>query len=116
MDDWRSTLGYYSLTWGNLVTWRSKKQIMVARSSTKVELRAIAHAICKILWLKMILKELKVMVKESMEVYCDNKATINISHSPVHHDRTQHVEVDRRLFKEKIDKGVVCITYIPTTK
>ena len=89
---------------------------MVARSSTKVELREIAHAICKILWLKMILEELEVMVKKLVEVYCDNKVTINISHSLVHQDRTKPVEVDHHFFKEKIDEGVACITYIPTTK
>ena len=89
---------------------------MVARSNTKVELREITHAICKILWLKMILEELKVMVKKPMEVYCDNKVTINISHSLVHQDSTKPVEVDHHFFKEKIDEGVVCITYILTTK
>ncbi|KAL6326183.1 hypothetical protein AAG906_001058 [Vitis piasezkii] len=95
---------------------RSIEQIVVARSNTKVELREITHAICKILWLKMILEELKVMVKKPMEVYCDNKVTINISHSLVHQDSTKPVEVDHHFFKEKIDEGVVCITYILTTK
>ncbi|KAL6326119.1 hypothetical protein AAG906_000994 [Vitis piasezkii] len=85
-------------------------------SSTKVELREITHALCKILWLKMIVEELKVMVKKPMEVYCDNKVTINISHSLVHQDSTKPVEVDHHFFKEKIDEGIVCITYIPTTK
>ena len=116
VDDRRSTSGYCSLIWGNLVTWRSKKQIVVARSSVEVELRAVTHGMCEILWLKMILEELKVMVKKPMKVYCDNKAAINISHNPVHHDRTKHVEVDRHFIKEKIDKGAVCMTYVPTTE
>ena len=116
VDDRRSTSGYCSLILGNLVTWRSKKQIVVARSSVEVELRAVTHGMCEILWLKMILEELKVMVKKPMKVYCDNKAAINISHNPVHHDRTKHVEVDRHFIKEKIDKGAVCMTYVPTTE
>ena len=36
--DRRSTSGYCSYVWGNLVTWRSKKQTVVARSSAEVEL------------------------------------------------------------------------------
>ncbi|GAA0160789.1 hypothetical protein LIER_17263 [Lithospermum erythrorhizon] len=35
IDDRKSTSGYYTIVWGNLVTWRSKKQNMVARSSAK---------------------------------------------------------------------------------
>ena len=56
VNDRRSTSGYCSYVGGNLVTWRSKKQTIVARDSAKVELRSIALGICEILWLKMLLK------------------------------------------------------------
>ena len=49
-----------------------------------------------------------------MQLYCDNKATINIAHNPIHHDRTKHVEVDRHFITEKLEKGVINIKYIPT--
>lgn len=35
--DRRLTLGYWMFVWGNLVTWRSKKQPVVARSSAEPE-------------------------------------------------------------------------------
>ena len=47
-------------------------------------------------------------------LYCDNKAVISISHNPVQHDKTKHIEVDRHFIKEKIEKGTICMTYIPT--
>lgn len=59
IEDRRSTSGYCTLVWGNLVTWRSKKQIVVARSSAEAELRSVARGICEVLWLKMSLYELK---------------------------------------------------------
>ena len=49
-----------------------------------------------------------------MKLYCDNKAAISVAHNPVLHDRTKHVEVDKHFIKEKIDNGLVCMTYIPT--
>ena len=99
-----------------MVTWRSKKQTVVARSTTEAELRLVAHEICEVLWLKILLEELEVMVKLPLRIYCDNKVAINISHNLVHHNRTKHVEVDRYFIKEKIEDGTICITSVPTTK
>ncbi|KAA0033436.1 putative mitochondrial protein [Cucumis melo var. makuwa] len=38
----KPTSRYYTFVWDNLVTWRNKKQGVVARSSTKVKYRAIS--------------------------------------------------------------------------
>jgi hypothetical protein len=66
---------------GNLVTRRNKKQSMVGRSSVEAELRAMAHGM--LLWLKIRLKELGYDCKDSISLYCDNKAAINIAHNLV---------------------------------
>lgn len=42
-----------------------------------------------------------------MKIYCDNKVAINISHNPVHHNRTKHVKIDKHFIKEKIEEGVI---------
>ena len=47
LTDRRSTSGYCSFVWGNLVSWRSKKQSVVARSSAEAEFRALALGICE---------------------------------------------------------------------
>ena len=49
-----------------------------------------------------------------MTLYSDNKAGINITHNPIQHDRTKHVEIDRHFIKEKLEEGVICMPYIPT--
>ncbi|KAH9796155.1 retrovirus-related pol polyprotein from transposon RE1 [Citrus sinensis] len=115
IKDRRSTSGYCTFVWGNLVTWRSEKQSVVARSSAEAEFRAVAQGICELLWLKLLLGELKIADIQPMKLYCDNKAAIDISHNPVHHDRTKHVEVDRHFIKEKIE-GVISMTYVPTSQ
>ncbi|RVW92046.1 Retrovirus-related Pol polyprotein from transposon RE1 [Vitis vinifera] len=50
--DRRSTSGYCSFVWGNLVTWRSKKQSVVTRSSAEAEYRALAQGIYEGIWIK----------------------------------------------------------------
>ena len=49
-----------------------------------------------------------------MKLYCDNKSGINISHSPIQHDMTKYIEVDRHFIKEKLEKRVVCMSYVPS--
>ena len=52
----------------------------------------------------------------SMRVYCDNKTAILIAHNPILHDRTKHIQVDKHFINSKIDIGVICIPYLPTTE
>ena len=47
-------------------------------------------------------------------MYCDNQAAVSIARNPVLHDRTKHVEVDRHFIKEKIEKEVICLSYVPS--
>ena len=59
----------------------------------------MSHRACEIFWLKILLKELGFDYNDSMRLYCDNNAAINIAHSPVQHDRTKHDEIDCLLKK-----------------
>ena len=96
-----STIGYCTFLGGNLVSWRSKKQNVVARSSAEVEFRDMTTSVCELLWVKIIMEDLKVQLSKPIKLYCDNKSTINIAHNPVQHDRTKHIEIDRHFIKEK---------------
>ena len=111
--DRRSTSGYCIFVRGNLVTWRSKKQNVIARSSAEAEFRTIAQGICEVLWIKILLEQLNVIRRLPMNVFCDNKADIAIAHYLVLHDRTKHVEVDKHFIKEKLEEGLICMPYIP---
>ena len=68
------------------MTWRSKKQNVVARSSVEAEFRAMAKGICELLWLRKIMMELQLPFETPMTLYCDNKAPINIANNLVQHD------------------------------
>ncbi|XP_038902491.1 secreted RxLR effector protein 161-like [Benincasa hispida] len=81
--DRKSTLGYFTFVWGNLVTWRSKKQGVVARSSIKAEYRAMSLGICEEIWLMKVLSDLHQDNELPMKLFCDNKAAISIANNPV---------------------------------
>ena len=60
----------------------------------------MTQGICEGIWLKRLLEELKVGYNKSIHLFCDNWAAINIAKSPVHHDRTKYVEIDRHFINE----------------
>ena len=106
----RSTTGYCSMFGRNLVTWKSKKHSAVSKSSTQAEFLGNDD----ILWIQGILKDLKISSEEPICVICDNKSTIWITHDPIYHNRTKHIDINIFYIKEKLEKKFLCIEYIPT--
>lgn len=59
INDMRSTNKYSTFVWENLVTWISKNQNVVSKSSAKAEFRTIVQGICEGYWLKKLPEELQ---------------------------------------------------------
>ena len=96
------------------MTWHSKKQQVVARSSAEAEFRALAHGVCEGIWLKRLLIELRIETEGLIEVLYDNQSTIAIAKNLMHHNRTKHVEIDRHFISEKIETKVINLRHVPS--
>lgn len=75
----------------------------------------MAQKVYELLRLKIIFEDLKIQRDESTRLYYDNKLAISIDHNPIQYDRTKYIEVDKHFIKEKLDSGLICTPYIPTT-
>ena len=100
--DRRSTTGFCTFVGGNLVTWKSKKQNVVARSSAEAEYRAMASTASELTWIKQLLADMGIKHNIPMKMFCDNQAARHIASNPVFHERTKHIEVDCHFIREKI--------------
>lgn len=84
----------------NLISWWSKKQPMVASSSTEAGYRGLGQDTTDLLWVKTLLKELFVSSKIPL-VVCNNQSTIMLAHNPTIHLRNKHMEIDFFFVREK---------------
>jgi Reverse transcriptase (RNA-dependent DNA polymerase) len=112
--DRKSTSGYFTFVGGNLMTWRSKKQKVVALSSAEAEFRDIAKGLQELLWLRRVMGDLGFEPKEAMNLFCDNKSAITISQNPIQHDRTKHIEVDRHFIRQNLEEEVIRLPHVRT--
>uniref|UniRef100_A0A2N9ERL8 Integrase catalytic domain-containing protein n=1 Tax=Fagus sylvatica TaxID=28930 RepID=A0A2N9ERL8_FAGSY len=113
-SDRKSTTGYCTFIGGNLVTWRSKKQSVVARSSAEAEYRAMTHTTCELTWLRTVLQEFGLLTQGPTPLYCDNQAAIHIASNPVFHERTKHIEVDCHFVRSKVESKDIITPFVPS--
>lgn len=85
----------------NLVTWRSKKQNVITKSSAKSEFLTMEQKLSELLWIKIILENFRIKWENPMCLYCNNNSTMSIGHNLVQHDWTKHIESDRHFIKKK---------------
>ncbi|XP_019415583.1 PREDICTED: uncharacterized protein LOC109327050 [Lupinus angustifolius] len=114
--DTRKSISGYSMFLGDsLVSWKSKKQNTVSRSSSEVEYRALAIASCEIQWLTYLLNDFQVLYKHTALLYCDNNSARHIAANAVFHERTKHVEIDCHVIRERLNNKLLHLLPISTS-
>lgn len=98
----------------SLMSWRSKKQPTISRSSLEAEYRALALASCEMVWLNTLLQDLKVATSAVPVLYSNSTAAIYFATNPVFHERTKHIELDFHMVRERLEKGLLQSFHVRT--
>lgn len=96
-----------------MLTWRSKKQATVARSSTEAEYKALAAMPSELLWLKQLLRAFGVSIDSTM-VLCDSKSAIQLAENPTTHERTKHIDIDCHFIREYVPTKFLKLIHVRT--
>jgi hypothetical protein len=90
----------------NLISWSSKKQRAIARSSTEAEYRALATAASEFMWILSLFTEIKFSLPQPPLHLCDNLGATNLSFNPVQHSRMKHIQIDLHFFRDLVQKNL----------
>ena len=98
VDTRRSTSGYIFQIGNSAVSWSSKMQATVAKSTTEAEYIALSQATQEAVWLRCLLFDLGYSTDSPTSIYEDNQGAIELSKNQKFHNRTKNIDVALSLF------------------
>jgi hypothetical protein len=99
---------------GMPVAWGSKKQNIVALSSTEAEYVAVTNSLKDVIWLRNLLSEIRAPITSPTVILCDNQGAITLTQSNKFHPRTKHIDIRFHFIREAVENGQVTLSYCPT--
>ncbi|CAH9118288.1 unnamed protein product [Cuscuta europaea] len=108
----KSITGFCVFLGKSLVSWKSKKQSTVSRSSSEAEYRALASLTCELQWIKYLSDSLSAKLSTPFSVFSDSQSAIQIAKNPTFHERTKHIEIDCHITRIKLQEGLLHLLHV----
>ncbi|XP_073271570.1 secreted RxLR effector protein 161-like [Primulina huaijiensis] len=113
LDKRRSLSGYVFTFGGNVVSWKSSLQHVVALSTTEAEYISLTEAVKEPLWIKGFVGEIG-FEQNYATIFCDLQSAIHLSKNAVFHEKTKHVDVRLHFVRDIITRQLVSVRKIDT--
>ncbi|KAI5343251.1 hypothetical protein L3X38_011127 [Prunus dulcis] len=111
-NDQRSVSGFIVYLGSSPISWASKKQHTISRSSTEAEYRALAIAAAELVWIRQLFCDLHVSLHIPPLIHCDNISAISLASNPVFHSRMKHLQIDYHFVRERVIRGDLLVQHV----
>lgn len=110
-----STMRFYIHLESNYVSWSSKKQSTITRSSVEAECRASASTTQELTWISYLLCDLGVSLFQPPQLFSDNIGAFHMSINLVFQAQTKHIELDYNYVREKVIIDALVTKFLPSS-
>ena len=116
-NDIKSTSGYVFLFGGTSVSWSSKKQNCVAKSTMKAEYISCSTTASNAVWIGRFVESLNIGIpNRPVNVFCDNKSAISLIKSGAHSSKGKHIDINYHYIQDIVEKGEIKVEFISSTE
>jgi len=99
---------------GMTISWKSKKQQTTTLSSTEAENVAMTHCTTELLFIRNLMKEMRIIIKLPMVIHEDNSGAMFLANNHSMGQRTKHIDVRYHHVRDLIENGEIELKYIST--
>jgi hypothetical protein len=101
-------------TANSTVSWSSKRQRTVAKSSTEAEYIALSLAAQEAIWLQRLLYDVGFKIRKPITIFEDNQGTIELAKNAKYHNRTKHIDICHHFIRERVQSKEINVVYCRT--
>lgn len=110
----RSLTGWFIQFGGSPVSWKTRKQYVVSRSSAEAEYRAMADKVSELLWFRGLLPAMGIPCTKPIVLDSDSLSAIHLAANPIYHAQTKHVGNDVHFIRDEIIRGTIPTRHVST--
>jgi hypothetical protein len=100
---------------GGEISWMSKRQAVVALSTTESEYMVATHASKEAVWLQRLCSGIG-LVQQAVRIECDSQNAIFLAKNPAYHSKTKHIDVQYHFVRDMIEEKKVSLMKVDTLK
>lgn len=113
-DERRSCSGLVVIMSGGAISWASKRQPIMALSSTEAEYIALSAATKEILWFIQLASEIDIKIDLPITIHCDNRSAIELANVEAFRQRSKHIDIRYHHIRDHINIGNIAVEHVGT--
>lgn len=117
LESRKSTSGYVFKLCDGPISWASRKQTVVAKSTCEAEYIALSEACKEAAWLRRFHADvLGANSDPTIRVGCDNAGTIAFAQNESTNRRNKHIDITYHFVRDAVQRKLVTLYHCPTTE